>query len=148
MILNYMTNQKILLVEDSDDDAVLMYRAFRKQKIGTEIVRAKNGFQALSFLFGDEQTPKITPALVILDVKLPKLSGLDVLKSIRANQATKGLPVIMLTTSDHQEDIFRAYDLGTNSYIRKPIEFDKFVDAVGQIGLYWLELNEPLYKAI
>ena len=148
MIINYMTNQKILLVEDSDDDAVLMYRAFRKQKISTEIVRAKNGFQALSFLFGDEQTAKISPALVLLDIKLPKLSGLDVLKSIRANQATKSLPVIMLTTSDHQEDIFRAYDLGTNSYIRKPIEFDKFVDAVGQIGLYWLELNEPLHKAI
>ena len=141
---NNTNSEKILLVEDNDDDAVLMNRAFRKQKIANEIVRAKNGIEALTLLFGNDKAKKITPALIILDIKLPKLSGLDVLKSIRANQATKNLPVIMLTTSDHQEDIFHAYDLGTNSYIRKPIEFDKFVDAVGQIGLYWLTLNEPL----
>ena len=137
-----MNPGRILLVEDNDDDVALLQRALKKHGMYNEVVRAKNGVQALEMLFGTGDTVVKIPSLVILDLKLPKLIGLDVLKAIRANGFTRGLPIIILTTSTEQEDIIESYNLGANSYIRKPVEFDKFLEAVGQLGLYWMTLNE------
>lgn len=137
-----MNPGRILLVEDNDDDVALLQRALKKHGMYNEVVRAKNGVQALEMLFGTGDTVVKIPSLVILDLKLPKLNGLDVLKAIRANGFTRGLPIIILTTSTEQEDIIESYNLGANSYIRKPVEFDKFLEAVGQLGLYWMTLNE------
>lgn len=137
-----MNTGKILLVEDNEDDVVLMQRAFKKRNMLNEIVRAKNGVEAIDILTGAGGKPRLIPSLVILDLKLPKLNGLDVLRSIRSNEITRGLPVIVLTTSSEQEDIIESYNLGANSYIRKPVEFEKFLEAVGTLGLYWMMLNE------
>lgn len=138
-----MTTAKILLVEDSEDDVILMRRAFRKNNMLNEIVRARDGVEAIDLLHGTNGTERIIPSIVILDLKLPRVNGLEVLKQIRASELTRGLPVIILTTSAEQQDIIDGYTLGTNSYIRKPVEFDKFIEAVGQLGLYWMVLNEP-----
>lgn len=137
-----MNPGRILLVEDNDDDVALLQRALKKHGMYNEVVRAKNGVQTLEMLFETGDTVVKMPSLVILDLKLPKLNGLDVLKAIRANGFTRGLPIIILTTSTEQEDIIESYNLGANSYIRKPVEFDKFLEAVGQLGLYWMTLNE------
>lgn len=134
-----MNTGKILLVEDNDDDVILMQRAFKKNRMTNAIVRARNGVEALDLLHNQN----IIPSLVILDLKLPKVDGLEVLKSIRANEFTRGLPVVILTTSAEQQDVVQGYQLGTNSYIRKPVEFEKFLEAVGQVGLYWMVINEP-----
>ncbi|NOT74437.1 MAG: response regulator [Cyclobacteriaceae bacterium] len=137
-----MNSGKILLVEDSDDDAVLLYRAFKKKNMLNEIVRAKDGIEALELVFGTEEKPPLMPCLILLDLKLPKMDGLEVLQALRANKLTQGLPIIILTTSVEQQDIVKGYNLGCNSYIRKPVEFDKFLESVGQLGLYWMMLNE------
>jgi len=133
---------RILLVEDNDDDVALLQRALKKHGMFNEVVRARNGVQALEILFGTGDMPGQVPSLIFLDLKLPKLNGLDVLKAIRGNAFTRGLPIIILTTSTEQEDIIESYNLGANSYIRKPVEFDRFLSAVGQLGLYWMTLNE------
>jgi len=135
-----MKTAKILLVEDNEDDVALMLRAFKINKIPNEIVVAKNGVAALDLLMGESA---IQPCLVILDLKLPKVNGLEVLQSIRENVKTRDYPIIVLTTSVEQEDVVKSYELGANSYIRKPVELEKFVKAVEQLGLYWLFLNEP-----
>lgn len=137
-----MNAGKILLVEDNDDDVALLQRALKKHGMYNEIERARNGVEALEIIFGTATSAPRVPSLIILDLKLPKLNGLDVLKAIRINEFTRGLPVIILTTSTEQEDIVESYNLGANSYIRKPVEFDKFLGAVGQLGLYWMMLNE------
>jgi two-component system response regulator len=137
-----MNAGKILLVEDNDDDVALLQRALKKHGMFNEVIRARNGVQALEILFGTGDMPEQIPSLVFLDLKLPKLNGLDVLKAIRENAFTRGLPIIILTTSTEQEDIIESYNLGANSYIRKPVEFDRFLSAVGQLGLYWMTLNE------
>jgi two-component system response regulator len=137
-----MNTGRILLVEDNEDDVALLQRAFKKRGMFNEIVIAKNGVQALELLFSKDGEPTLVPSLIIMDLKLPKLNGLDVLKAIRSNEFTRGLPIIILTTSTEQEDIVESYNLGANSYIRKPVEFNKFLDAVGQLGLYWMTLNE------
>lgn len=137
-----MNAGKILLVEDNDDDVALLQRALKKHGMFNEILLARNGVQALEILFGTGDMPGQIPSLVFLDLKLPKLNGLDVLKAIRENAFTRGLPIIILTTSTEQEDIIESYNLGANSYIRKPVEFDRFLSAVGQLGLYWMTLNE------
>lgn len=137
-----MNSGRILLVEDNDDDVALLKRALKKHGMYNEIMIARNGVQALEYLFDQENKGSLMPSLVILDLKLPKLNGLEVLKAIRANNFTRGLPIIILTTSTEQEDIIESYNLGANSYIRKPVEFDKFLEAVGQLGLYWMTLNE------
>lgn len=135
--------QPILLVEDSSDDVELTRRAFRKSRIGNELLVAEDGARALDLLFGPPGTalPNL-PALVLLDLKLPKIDGHEVLRRIRESPLTHRLPVVILTSSREEEDVIRGYDLGANSYVRKPIAFDEFVEAVAQLGLYWLVLNQ------
>ncbi|MBZ0145349.1 MAG: response regulator [Rhodocyclaceae bacterium] len=123
-------------------------RAFNKNRIGNQVVVARDGVEALDYLFGNGQHAgrdlSVMPAVVLLDLKLPRIDGLEVLRRIRANERTSLLPVVILTTSKEQQDIYEAYSLGANSYIRKPVDFEKFIQAVSQLGLYWLVLNEPV----
>jgi len=142
------SDRPILLVEDNPDDEALTLRAFNKNQIGNQVVVARDGVEALDYLFGAghhaDRDLSVLPAVVLLDLKLPRIDGLEVLRRIRADERTNLLPVTVLTTSKEQQDIFEGYDLGVNSYIRKPVDFEKFIQAVGQIGLYWLKLNEPV----
>lgn len=143
-----MTGQKaILLVEDNADDEALTLRALKKHHLGNEIVVARDGVEALDYLFGTGayagRDLEKMPEVVLLDLKLPKLDGLDVLQRLRADERTRCLPVVILTSSNEEQDRLQSYDLGVNSYVRKPVVFDQFIDAVGQLGLYWLVLNEP-----
>ena len=137
----------ILLVEDNPDDEALTIRALRQHNIANEVVVARNGAEALDYLLGtgahQERDLADTPAVVLLDLKLPKIDGLEVLKRVRADDRTKCLPVVVLTSSGEEEDKIRGYELGANSYIRKPVSFEEFSEAVRQLGLYWLVLNEP-----
>jgi two-component system response regulator len=135
-----MDNRTILLVEDNPDDEILTLRAFRKHRIANPVVVAHDGQEAVDYLF---DTDKPLPSIVLLDLKLPKIGGLDVLKRLRGNARTEFVPVIILTSSNQDADLIGGYKLGCNSYIRKPVDFDKFVEAVGQLGLYWLVFNEP-----
>jgi len=138
---------EILLVEDNPDDVELTLRAFRKSKIANEIVVARDGVEALDYLFATGQHAgrdnSALPQLVLLDLKLPRLDGLQVLERIRANPKTSLLPVVILTSSTEQPDLLSGYKLGANSYIRKPVDFQEFVVAVRRLGLYWLLLNQP-----
>ena len=129
---------EILLVEDSDDDAELTIRAIKNNKIANRIELVRDGVEALAYLEGDRPLPR----LILLDLKLPKMNGLDVLRKIRTNPRTRIIPVVVLTSSREEPDIAGAYELGVNSYIVKPVEFDGFVKAVTDAGLYWLLLNE------
>ncbi len=137
----------ILLVEDSPDDVTLTLRAFHKTHILNPVVVARDGVEALDYLFGTgahaERDISVQPALMLLDLKLPRLSGLDVLKQVRADPRTSLLRVVVLTSSVEEQDVVQSYASGANSYIRKPVDFDNFLAAVGQLGLYWLLLNEP-----
>nr|WP_184040547.1 response regulator [Chitinivorax tropicus] len=143
-----MRNQVILLVEDNPDDEMLALRAFKKNNISNEIVVARDGVEALDYLFGTgahaDRTESVHPALILLDLKLPKLDGLGVLKALREDARTQLIPVVVLTTSKEEDDLLKCYSLGANSYIRKPVDFNQFIDAVRQVGLYWLVLNESL----
>jgi two-component system response regulator len=143
-----MLNQKsILLVEDNPDDVELTLRAFKLNSIKNEIIVAKDGVDALDFLFcagrHAGRDPNEMPALIVLDLKLPKIEGLEVLRRIRADERTRLLPVVILTSSKEEQDLVSGYALGTNSYVRKPIDFNQFTKAVGFLGLYWLLINEP-----
>ena len=131
--------KKILLVEDNPDDVTLTLRAFKKQNVLNEVVVAKDGEEALDYLHGKR---KFVPALVLLDLKLPKIGGLEVLKKIRENEETKLYPVVILTSSKEEKDLIDGYKLGVNSYIRKPVDFGQFSEAIRTLGLYWLVLNE------
>jgi CheY-like chemotaxis protein len=141
----------ILLVEDNPEDEELTLRALKKSKIANEIVVTRDGSEALDFLFGtgpyDGRDLSRMPAVILLDLKLPKLGGLDVLKQLRAEPRTRLIPVVVLTSSSEDEDMLRSYELGANSYVRKPVAFNNFADAVSQLGLYWMLLNEPPPKA-
>lgn len=141
-----MTLRPILLAEDSADDQTLILRSFKKNNITNPVLIANDGVEALDYLFGtgtraDEGI--VRPALVLLDMKMPRLNGLDVLERIRKEPATKHIPVVILTSSDEEQDKLRSYDLGANSYVRKPVDFNEFAEAVGKLGLYWVLLNEP-----
>ena len=136
----------ILLVEDNPDDEALTMRALKQSKLANEIVITRDGNEALEFMFGtgkfEGRDVAHTPAVVLLDLKLPKLSGLEVLERLRADPRTKLVPVVVLTSSSEDEDMLRSYQLGANSYVRKPVVFGKFADAVSQLGLYWVLLNQ------
>ena len=136
----------ILLVEDNPDDEALTLRALKKNNILNEVFVARDGQEALDFLYCEgahqSRSAEHLPQLILLDLKLPKLDGLEVLQSIRANELTHLLPVVILTTSNEDKDILNSYKLGANSFIRKPVDFDQFMEAVKQLGFYWLLLNE------
>lgn len=140
-----MHDRSILLVEDNPDDEALTRRALMKNNIHNDIVVAHDGAEALDWLFGTgpHAGHPVTPELVLLDLKLPKVDGLEVLRRIRADAGTRLLPVVILTSSREERDLVAGYGLGANSYIRKPVDFGQFVEAVRQLGLYWLVLNEP-----
>ena len=138
----------ILLVEDNPDDELLTIRTLRQYNVTNEIVVARDGAEALDYLFGkgqfsDRDTRKV-PQVVLLDLKLPKIGGLEVLKQMRADERTKLLPVVVLTSSSEESDIVQSYVNGANSYVRKPVEFEQFAEAIRQIGVYWLLVNEPI----
>jgi two-component system response regulator len=141
-----MQNKTILLVEDNPDDEALTLRAFQKNKIRNEVVVVRDGAEALDYLFCRgayaSRDPGAHPAITLLDLKLPKVDGLEVLKQIRANPSTRLLPVVVLTSSREEQDLINSYALGANSYIRKPVDFNQFIDAVRNLELYWLVLNE------
>jgi two-component system response regulator len=136
--------RSILLVEDNPDDRALTLRALQKNQILNPVLIAQDGVEALEILLGGAAGSAAgpTPALVLLDLKLPKIDGLEVLKAVRGDPRTRLMPVVVLTSSKEEQDLVASYRLGANSYIRKPVEFTKFVDAVRQLGLYWLMLNE------
>lgn len=142
-----MGTSMILLVEDNADDELLTIRALKSNKIHNEVVVARNGIEALDFLFGtgahSGRDLKIMPQVILLDLKLPKLDGLGVLRRLRADERTKLLPIVILTSSIEEQDRISGYGLGANSYVRKPVDFNEFCEAARQLGLYWLVLNEP-----
>ena len=143
-----VTNKVILLVEDNADDEKLTLRAFKKKNIANPVVVARDGVEALDYLFGAGahagRNVSDMPVVILLDLKLPKLDGLEVLKRVRADSRTKRVPVVVLTSSKEEQDLVASYDLGANSYIRKPVDFEKFVEVAGALALYWLLSNEPL----
>jgi two-component system response regulator len=141
-----MNTRPILLVEDNPDDEALALRAFSKLNISNKIIVARDGVEALDYLFATGQyadrSPHLVPALILLDLKLPRIDGLEVLRRIRAHATTKILPVVILTSSKEDQDIVQGYNLGANSYVRKPVDYNEFVHAVSQLGVFWLLLNE------
>jgi two-component system response regulator len=140
-------NHVILLVEDRADDVELTIRAFEKAKVTNEIVVAGDGQEAINYLFAtgrhSGRDPKIMPQVVLLDLKLPKIDGLGVLRRMRADERTRRLPVVIMTSSNEEQDVISGYDLGANSFVRKPVDFVQFVEAARLLGLYWLVMNEP-----
>jgi DNA-binding response OmpR family regulator len=131
----------ILLIEDNPDDEALTLRALKKNNIANDIVTIRDGAQALERLLGKNAISR--PALVLLDLKLPKVDGLEILRRIRADERTATVPVVILTSSKEEQDLISGYKLGANSYIRKPVDFNQFTEAVKHLGMYWLVLNEP-----
>lgn len=142
-----MKQKVILLVEDNPSDIGLTQRALAKSYIANEMIVVEDGQESLDYLFGGGQYSgrdlNELPALILLDLKLPRVGGLEVLRQIRADERTSRLPVVVLTTSREEQDVAQSYDLHANSYIRKPVDFTKFVEAIQHLGLYWLVLNEP-----
>lgn len=134
----------VCIVEDNPDDERLTIRALRKGQVANEIIVARNGEEALNLLLNADPLP----CVVLLDLKLPKIDGLEVLRRIRNNERTRLLPVVVLTSSSEDRDIVESYSLGANSYVRKPVEFERFTEAVRQLGLYWALVNEPLPKGL
>ncbi|HJQ60701.1 MAG TPA: response regulator [Vineibacter sp.] len=142
-----MTGKAILLVEDNPDDEALTLRAFHKNNIRNDVIVARDGVEALDYLFatGPHAGRDVgdMPQVVLLDLKLPRIDGLEVLRRVRADERTHLLPIVILTSSKEERDLIEGYRLGCNSYVRKPVDFDEFVDAARQLGLYWLLINEP-----
>lgn len=144
------TDEIILLVEDNPDDELLTLMAFKENNIVNEVIVAHDGAEALEYLFGDgtdrPQELKKLPQVILLDLKLPKVDGLQVLQQIRSHPRTRLLPVVILTSSKEEVDIVKSYQLGANSYVRKPVDFEQFSEAIKQLGMYWLALNESSSK--
>ena len=141
-----MNDGPILIVEDDPDDEALILRVLKGHNLSNDVVVARDGAEALDYLFGTgvyEGQDVARPAVVLLDLKLPKIDGLEVLERLRRDEKTRWLPVVILTSSDEEKDLVRSYDLGANSYVRKPVNFVEFSKAVSQLGVYWLLLNEP-----
>ena len=142
-----MTSKPILLVEDTPDDAELTTMSLKQSGLLNEVVVAEDGLEALDYLFGTGRyagrNPQDTPALVLLDIKMPRLDGIEVLQRLRADSRTKTLPVVILTTSTEEIDLVRAYESGANAYVRKPVSLAQFQEAVRQLGLFWILTNEP-----
>ncbi len=141
-----MSKKIILLVEDNPDDELLMIRALSKNRIANDVVVARDGVEALDYLFGrgayEGRDTSEMPQVILLDLKLPKISGLEVLKLMREDERTKLVPVVVLTTSTEQKDKISSYNLGANSYVQKPVDFEEFIEATRQLGLYWLVINK------
>ena len=137
-----MIGKDILLVEDNSDDEMLTLRAFKRNNIENNIVVARDGAEALDYLFGKDGGAGLTPQVILLDLKLPKIDGLEVLRRLRADERTRLVPVVILTSSKEDRDLIQGYSLGANSYVRKPVEFTAFLEAVRTLGLFWLLLNE------
>ena len=141
------TNRTILLVEDNPDDVELTLRALKQYNIRNEIAVVRDGAEALDYLFAtgaySDRDTTTMPAVVILDLKLPKVDGLEVLQRMRADERTKTVPVVILTSSTEEQDMVNGYKFGANSYVRKPVDFTQFVESARQLGLYWLVINEP-----
>ena len=146
-----MENKMILLVEDNPDHELLTVRALKKNQIAEGLVIARDGAEALDFLFGTGEYAgrdlNQMPAVILLDLQLPKIGGLEVLRRLRADRRTQLLPVVILTSSDEERDMITGYKFGANSYIRKPVEFENFIEATRQLGVYWLNLNQSPPKA-
>ncbi len=146
-----MKNKTILLVEDNPDDVKLTLRALAKSRVANDVVVARDGIEALDYLFGtgrfEGRDITLRPQVILLDLKMPRMDGLEVLRRIRSEEHTRLLPVVILTTSDEDKDRIQSYNLYANSYIRKPVDFNQFADAIQQLGLYWLVLNEPPFEA-
>lgn len=144
-----MHTKLILLVEDNPDDEVLMLRALKKNKINNRVVVAHDGVEALDYLFAtgkyQENTTADLPHLILLDLKLPKIGGHDVLKRLRADKRTKYIPVVVLTSSTEEKDIIGSYDVGANGFVQKPVDFNEFVEVANQLGVYWLGVNRTVY---
>ncbi len=144
-----MQQKILLLVEDNPDDEALTPRALRKHNLANEVVVARDGQEALDFLFGEGEysgrDTSVLPQVILLDLKLPRVDGLQVLERLRAEPQTRRVPVVVLTSSIEEQDMLRSYDLGANSYVRKPVDFNQFLEAAHQLGLYWLVLNEVSY---
>ena len=142
-----MANKSIMLVEDNPDDEALTLRALKRNNIRNEVVIARDGVEALDYLFGTgthaQRDISVKPVVILLDLKLPKVDGLEVLRRLRADERTRCIPVVVLTSSKEEQDLINSYSFGCNSYIRKPVDFVQVVEAVRQLGLYWLVLNEP-----
>lgn len=141
-----MKEATVLLVEDNHDDEILTLRALKKNNIGNELIVARDGAEALDYLWGQGtytgRDMREMPDVILLDLKLPKIDGFEVLRRLRSDERTKLLPVVILTSSNEERDRINGYGLGANSYVRKPVEFEEFVEAVKQLGLYWLILNQ------
>ncbi len=142
-----MGNKTILLVEDNPSDIELTQRALARSNVANELIVAEDGQEALDYIFGSGKYAgrdvSVWPGVTLLDLKLPKVSGLEVLRAIRADPRTHRMPVVILTSSNERHDVATGYDLGVNSYIQKPVDFQQFAEAIRQLGLYWLFLNEP-----
>ena len=142
-------SRKILLVEDNPDDEFLALRALQKNNVANEVVVARDGLEAINYLFGEGSQagqPPLVPEVILLDLKLPKIDGIEVLRRIRGDERTRRIPTVILTTSGETVDIEASYDNGCNSYIRKPVDFEQFIEAVRQMGLYWLVLNKTAHS--
>jgi two-component system response regulator len=143
-----MMKKTILLVEDNANDEFLTIRALKKYNVANDVAITRDGVEALDYIFGTGtyagRDVKELPVVMLLDLKLPKIDGLEVLRRVRADERTKLIPVVILTSSNEERDVINGYKLGTNSYVQKPVDFTAFVDAVGQLGVYWFMLNEPV----
>jgi two-component system response regulator len=143
---------EIMLVEDNPDDAALTIRALKKQNIANKLIHLKDGAEALDFIYGKGiytgRNIQITPKVILLDLKMPKVNGMEVLEKLKTDETTRAIPIVMLTSSAEDPDIEKCYQLGANSYIVKPVEFEEFTKAVAGLGMYWMLLNRPPYEAV